>query len=102
MKLAYDAVMNGMSVRQAAEEHDVPRSTLGDRILGRTQMGSKSGPSKILTDDQEECLVNFLMRCASVGYAKSKLEVMSLIDQVYKSRGINKMVTNGWWESFCK
>ena len=69
---------------------------------GRSQMGCKSGPHKILTDEQEECLVGFLVRCATIGYAKSRIEVMALIDQIYKSRGIDKSVTNGWWESFCK
>ena len=102
MRAAYEAVKDGMSIRRAAEEYGVPKSTLGDRVSGRSQMGCKGGPHKILTDEQEECLVGFLVRCATIGYAKSRIEVMALIDQIYKSRGIDKSVTNGWWESFCK
>ena len=57
---------------------------------------------KILTDNQEEHLEQFLINCAAIGYAKSRSQVMDLINQIYKSRGIDKFVTNGWWESFCK
>ena len=31
---AYEAVINGMSMRRAAEEHGIPRSTLHDRASG--------------------------------------------------------------------
>ena len=62
----------------------------------------RSGPPTLLSDQQEECLVQFLIGCASIGYAKSRMEVLTLMNQVYKSRGIDRQVTNGWWESFCK
>ena len=47
MEKAYTSVLNnGMSVRKAAEVYNVPKSTLGDRVSGRTIIGSKSGPKK--------------------------------------------------------
>jgi hypothetical protein len=42
----------------------------------------------------------FLTRCASIGYAKSRKEVLALVQAVLDSRGIQKTITNGWWESF--
>ena len=33
----------GMSVRQAAELHQVPKSTLGDRVSGRVLPGARIG-----------------------------------------------------------
>jgi len=44
---AFEAVTNGSSVRRAAEECNMPRSTLGDRISGRVIPGIKSGPSQM-------------------------------------------------------
>ena len=103
MQLAYNAVVhNGLSVRQAAEEYGVPRSTLGDRVSGRKMLGCKSGPPRILTDEQEECLVKFLIRCSIIGYSKSRGDVIHLIQEMCESKGIKHKVTDGWWSSFSK
>ena len=41
MALAVDAVLrNGMSVHRAAQDYDIPKSTLGDRISGRILPGA--------------------------------------------------------------
>ena len=41
-------IADGMSGRQAAELHQVPKSTRGDRISGRVLPGAKSGPPMYL------------------------------------------------------
>ena len=43
MEHALKAVGGGMSIRRAAEEYGVPRSTLHDRVTGRVIPGTKSG-----------------------------------------------------------
>ena len=64
MAVAVSAVIkDGLSVRQAAEEYHVPKSTLADRISGRILPGGRSGPGKYLNDQEEEELVAF---CCSV------------------------------------
>ena len=46
MLAAMKAVIeDGMSIRQAAEKHHVPKSTLGDRVSGRVLPGATSGPA---------------------------------------------------------
>ena len=52
------------SIRRAAEEYNVPRSTLGYRISGRVKEGAVSGPLKYLSTAEEEELVRFLLECA--------------------------------------
>lgn len=50
---AYEAVMkSGYSVRRAAEEYEVPHSTLHDRVSGRIKLGATSGPPRYLTDEE--------------------------------------------------
>ena len=103
MDKAFEKVVScGWPVRKAAEAFNVPRATLGDRVSGRVVNHTLSGPPRILTDEQEEILANFLISCASIGYAKSRTEVMDIINQIYKARGVNKLVSNGWWSGFCK
>ena len=36
------------SIRKAAKEYDIPKSTIADRISGRVLMGAVSGPNKYL------------------------------------------------------
>ena len=62
-------INNGMSVRRAAMDYDVPKSTLGDRVSGRVIPGSYSGSRKLLSEEEE--LVVFVRQCAAIGYPKS-------------------------------
>ena len=64
-------------------------------------MGSVSGPAKYLTTQQEKELVYFLLEYASIGYPKSRQQVIAMVQQLINERGIQRIVTHGWWESFC-
>jgi hypothetical protein len=98
---AVNAVLSeGLSIRHAAEQYAVPKSSLGDRMNGRVLVDATCGPAKYLSAREEEELVTFLTRCASIGYAKSRKEILALVQRVLDSRGIQRSVTNGWWESF--
>ena len=63
-------VAEGSSVRKAALEHNVPKSSLADRVSGRTIPGTMSGPQRYLNAIEENELVQFLARCAAIGYGK--------------------------------
>ena len=68
-----DAVKYGqMGVNQAAEQFGVPKTTLKDRLPGRVEHGSKSGPAPYLNKHEEEELVEFLIRMVKIGYGKKK------------------------------
>lgn len=98
---AYEAVVKGkLSVRRAAEEFNVPRSTLHDRLSGRTQFGVTSGPCRYLSDEEEEELVVFIKNCAKLGCARSRLQVISLVQHIVDQKNLGVKVTHGWWESF--
>ena len=80
MQNALESVsLEGNSVCRAAMEYGVPRSTLGDRVSGRTSHGAVSGPQRYLSEDEEEELGWFLLGCASVGYPNTRKEVLSLV-----------------------
>ena len=102
MTRAIKAVNEGMSVRRAALEYNVPKTTLNDRIQGKVVHGSSSGKAKYLSDEEEEELVRFLMRSASIGYSRSRTEVIAIVQRVCSSKGLDVTVTHGWWEAFCR
>ena len=89
-----------MNVRQAAEEFQVPKSTLHGRLTGKVKFGCIGGPQRYLTEEEEIELVRFLFKCSSIGYAKSRKEVLAIVQKILLEKGIEKFVSNGWWESF--
>ena len=103
MSRAMKAVLeSGMSVRRAAVEYNVPKSTLNDRIQGKVIHGCRSGPSRYLTEAEEEELLRFLMRSASIGYPKSRSAVIAIVQRACTNKGLSVTVTHGWWEGFCQ
>ena len=102
MGLVVSACVNeGMTIRKAACHFGVPKSTLGDRITGRVALGAKSGPKPYLTTEEEDELMQFLLRCASIGYSKSRKDVLPLVHRHLENQGRVAHVTNGWCERFC-
>ncbi|KAF3978760.1 MAG: hypothetical protein HFP77_00250, partial [Methylococcales symbiont of Iophon sp. n. MRB-2018] len=89
-----------VSIRRAAEQFNVPKSTLSDRVSGKVKFGSHSGPERYLTDHEEEELFNFISECAKMGYAKTKLEILAIVKEIVSSKGKDVHVSSGWWESF--
>ena len=53
-------------MRYAAEKSGVPNSTLHDRVSGKVQHGTISGPDPYLTVEKEEELASFLIKCVSI------------------------------------
>ena len=91
MSKAVEAVLSGKSIRRAALDFNVPKSTLSDRISGRVQEGVMSGPHKYLSDEEELELEKFLILCGSMGYPKTRYEVLSLVQ-----RKLDLLLAKGW------
>lgn len=82
--------------------YGIPRSTLGDRITGRVLEGSKSGPLRYLSEQEEAELITFIIGCAEIGYPKTVKDILALVQKILLSRRIYREVTYGWWEGFRK
>ncbi len=102
MLAAMKAVEDAQSVRQAACDHGVPRSTLKDRIHGRVVYGTKPGPKPYLSSSEENELETFLKKCAQVGYGKTRRDVMGIAESVATDKGVLKgeRISEGWWRRF--
>ena len=101
MQKALKEVEQGMPLRRAAERYGVPKSTLHDRVVGKVVFEASSGPDPFLSREEEEELASFLIGVANIGYPHTRKQVLSLVQQIIESKGINAAITNGWWERFC-
>ena len=61
MEAAINAVQNrGLGKKTAAKMYNVPRSTLQDKIAGRTPLGRKMGKDPYLSRDQEQQIAEYV------------------------------------------
>ena len=61
----------------------MPRSTLKDRVSG--SHGNKSGPEPYLSYEEEKELASHLVKCAKIGYPKTKDEQIALFELRYEN-----------------
>ena len=93
MLQAVEAIKEGtLGLNEASRSYQVPRSTLRDRITGRVMHGKKSGPKPYLSSEEEKELVTFLKQAASIGYGKTKKEVLAMVQKTFNGEG--------WWSRF--
>ena len=71
-----------MSVRKASDEYGILRSTLHNKVSQKVPLNTLSGVKGLLTNNEETSLVEFLIGCASVGYAKSCNDVLAIAQQI--------------------
>ena len=99
LELACIAVKEGASLRRAAEEYQVPKSTLQDHVSGKVLEGSKN--SRYLTDAEEEDLAKFLLQSAQIGYPHTRKQVIAIVQSVVNEKGRRDVtVSSGWWLGF--
>ena len=107
MVAAVQSVRSGkLSIRKAAAEFNVPKSSLGNRINGRVEHGKKNGPDTLLDPAEEVELAAYHRTLVSKhGYAQSKDTVMRLATHMAEKRGkeVKKgCVSEKWWQNFLK
>ncbi len=100
---AMKAVKEGrMGVNRSALEFGVLRTTMKDRIAGRVLHGTNIGPKKYLSQEEEQELVNFLIKCSKIGYGKTRGEVLKIVEAAVKKKGCVSIdrISQGWWIRF--
>ena len=80
------------------------RRSTNDKVSGKVPVQAKSGRKAYLTDEEEDRPAEFLVGCASVGYAKSCRDVLAIAQQVFNARNpdCDVELTKGWCDRFRK
>ncbi|KAJ8965660.1 hypothetical protein NQ314_003977 [Rhamnusium bicolor] len=94
-----------MPFKTASKKYGIPRSTLQDKVKGRTQIEKKSGPETVLTKDEEQLLVNSLFHIASCGFPGTKDQLLDNVELLVKNLERPNKFTDGrpglkWYEGF--
>lgn len=71
LRLALNAVGEGMSMREAGKKFDVPFSTIRCKYQGIYAMGVRSGPPAIFSEAEEHAFVNWILSMIERGFCLS-------------------------------
>ena len=104
MSGALKAVRDGtMGCNRAALEFGVPKTTLKDRLSGKVTHGCRAGRAPYLTPAEEEELYEWLVICASIGYPKSRDDVVGIVRKALQNKtghSVEDFKGRGWWLFF--
>lgn len=70
-----DVTAKKLNTYQAAREYQVPRSTVFDHIKGENKIHvdrTTPGPSRMLTEDEEVSLLNYIKHMGTSGFPVSR------------------------------
>lgn len=105
MKKAVDAVNAGQcSISAAARAFDVPRTTLSNKVRGKTNVECRVGRKPALTADEEEAIERYCMYMSNHNFPITRSNVIGLAWALAVRDG-KKCFTEGgpslkWWRGF--
>ena len=106
MIAAIAAVQTGnMSIRDAVDKFIFSKSSLANRKSGRVIYGSKPGPKRMLTTEEETKLAAYLIDISKQGYAKYKEITLFMATQIAVKHGTTVKggcLSDMWWRKFVK
>ena len=85
-----------LSIATAAREHSVPRTSLQNRMSGKVTHGKKPGRKSYLDPDEETQLAEFIIECASVGYGKTRVEIMTIAQNTARDKKVKERQDYTW------
>ena len=77
-----------LSYRAAEARYGIPKATLADRVKGRINVETcKSGPSSVLTAQEENLLQAHIVSCSRVGYPLAKSDIKKVVQKLLNEDG---------------
>ena len=94
-----------MSFKMASKTHGVPRSTLMNKVHGKTPLNRRMGPSTILTETEKNALEEWICKIARAGFPLIKDDLLSVVQKIVTDSGKDNPFTDNrpgrkWFESF--
>jgi transposase len=68
-----------LSIRGASRRYNVPKSTIIDKLYGKSSLHSRSGPKSVLSETDENIIVEWLINMAKIGYGQTRQQLLSAV-----------------------
>ncbi|XP_038064690.1 uncharacterized protein LOC119735070 [Patiria miniata] len=76
-----------ISVGKASLAYGIPKTTLLDKMHGRTPLQTRQGPNPILTDEEELGLVTWIAQKPKMSYGRMKQELALMVKKILDENG---------------
>ena len=85
---ATEEVQKGnLSIRGAAAKYGIPRSTIHDHASLKVKEVSRPGPKPVLTKEEEEELVQWIVKMSEIGYDQCQQQVCAMVKRLLDQNG---------------
>lgn len=100
-----DVRHNKLSLRKAAMQYGIPKSTLSMYVAGKLEIGVKRGPASILSVEEERRLVEYVVHMGQIGYGRTREQLLDIVAKMVSSDGrenpfVNDRPGRKWWVLF--
>lgn len=107
VKEALKSISEGKSLREAANSTGVPKSTLFRMTKNNTQIDCKKGAPSVLSDQEEEDIVKWILYCAERGFPVNKKQLLDTVKNYVVDAGRQNPFTDDrpgkkWYSLFMK
>eukprot|EP00731_Ephydatia_muelleri_P032532 Em0024g76a len=108
MELALKEVRDGRMSRNAASKaFGMPRSTLCDKLDGKTPEDRRMGPPSVLTKAEEAMLANFCIKYLKCGFLINREDLFDIVQRIIQVDGRQTPFTDGrpgyyWFQGFMR
>ena len=102
-----------ISIRRASLEFNIPKSTLNDKLTGKTPVDAgRVGPPSMLTTDEEEALVKYIKSSSRRALPVTRASVLNDVSEILQKeldRGVQRRLpphmtgvkpSGRWWNLF--
>ncbi|XP_015113513.1 uncharacterized protein LOC107038770 [Diachasma alloeum] len=105
LQKALNAIGEGQTLRQAAKNFGVPKSTLYLKSRNFVPLECRKGPKTILSDDEESKIIKWMVFCAKVGFPVTKAQLLDCVQKHFgdkKTPFKNNRPGKHWYNAFMK
>ena len=97
---ALEAIANGQSIRIAARNWGIPRSTLRSRITGTQPRAIAFASQQKLSPTQESHLVEWIQVQAALGLPPTHQQIREFAERILRLRGGPQTLGKNWFQAF--
>ena len=99
---ALDAIASGQSLRKAAIQWGIPRSTLQDRLNGNQPWNGAFSSRQRLSTTQENHLSQWVLSQAALGLPPTHSQLKDFAERVLRTQGDSQPLGKHWVQAFLK